>query len=593
MLALAGAAVSASQRPAVSSAGTFRADVVGASWSPDPALAYLTTAWQLEYATCAKLVNYPDAPPPEGSRLRPEIATAMPEVTDGGLTYTFQIRNDYAFSPPATGVVTAESMKWTFERTLSPSLAGPGAAFYTNIVGAQEYMSGQAQHISGIAASGDALTIHLIQPQGDFLTLLAMPFLCAVPTTLPAVEQTTGPIPSAGPYYISEAVVNDHFTVSRNPNYTGPRPQPFDVFDYHFGGNEETVRQLVESGVSDDGFGVGPWDELNQLYGPDSDAAHNGYQQWFPGPFQCTGYLPLNAERPTFADVNMRKAVNYAIDRAALSATVSPYQAPTTDQYLPQGMPGYEDIAAYPDHPDIEQARDLAGWHPGDPLRPLTVYYRTNSTANIEQYQLIRDELAQIGFDVTGVGFAGGDIYTAIGTRGEPFDLAVSVGWCGDYYDPANFMQLFDGSTIHDGGGNLDSSYFNDPVFNDRIHAAEQLVGDERYDTFQQIEHDLVLDAAPWAAWRLYGTSEFTSHRIGCQLWQYAYSSMDIVHLCLRSPPPPPPPPPHPPPPPPPPTPPPPPGLPVDSGVMVLFVVSLIYGLYKVYKFNLNKKTQQ
>jgi len=44
---------------------------------------------------------------------------------------------------------------------------------------------------------------------------------------------------------------------------------------------------------------------------------------------------------------------------------------------------------------------------------------------------------------------------------------------------------------------------------------------------------------------------------------------------------------------PPPPTPPPPPGLPVDSGLVFLLASSLCYGIYKVYKFNLNKKTQR
>ena len=61
-------------------AGAFRVGTTGASWQDDPALAYLTTSWQLEYATCAKLLNYPDAEAPEGSRLRPEIAAAMPTV---------------------------------------------------------------------------------------------------------------------------------------------------------------------------------------------------------------------------------------------------------------------------------------------------------------------------------------------------------------------------------------------------------------------------------------------------------------------------------------------------------------------------------
>src|SRR5207244_6603897 len=85
----------------------------------DPALSFDST---LEYATCAKLVNYPDAPPPEGTRLQPETAAAMPTISQDGRTYTFRIRHDYAFSPPATGVVTAESMKYTFERTLSPDM---------------------------------------------------------------------------------------------------------------------------------------------------------------------------------------------------------------------------------------------------------------------------------------------------------------------------------------------------------------------------------------------------------------------------------------------------------------------------------------
>ena len=76
-------------------------------------------------------------------------------------------------------------------------------------------------------------------------------------------------------------------------------------------------------------------------------------------------------------------------------------------------MPGYEDIDVYPAHPDLERARDLAGWQPGDPLRPITVYYRSSGTTNPAQYQIVRQNLIDIGFDVTGVGFAGADIYDA------------------------------------------------------------------------------------------------------------------------------------------------------------------------------------
>ena len=199
-----GTAASLPSSQPTGSAGAFKIGTTGARWQTDPGLAYIFTAWELEYATCAKLVNYPDTPwdEHEASRLRPEIAAGMPTISQDRRTYTFQIRNDYAFSPPASGVVTAQSMKYTFERTLSPELASPAHQFFTNIVGEVEFHNGQASEITGIVAQGDTLTFHLIEPQGHFLTLLAMPFTCAIPIGLPRVEQFA-PIPSAGPYYIS------------------------------------------------------------------------------------------------------------------------------------------------------------------------------------------------------------------------------------------------------------------------------------------------------------------------------------------------------------------------------------------------------
>ena len=332
--------------------GTFKIGTTGASVQLDPGLAYITTAWEIEYMTCAKLLNYPDTPwdEHEATRLRPEIAAAMPTISADRRTYTFQIRNDFAFSPPETGLVTAESMKYTIERALSPALVSPAYQFFTNIEGAEEYHNGQAQHISGVTAQGDTLTITLIHPQGEFLSLLGMPFFCAVPTTLPPTEQL-GPIPSAGPYYISNNLINDRTTISRNPNYHGPRPQRFDTLEYYWNLNEETAYQQVLSGELDEGpLPAAHVQEVADLYGPGSPAAQAGFQQFYFEPVNCVGYLPLNTERPTFADANMRKAVNYAVDRTAYADQAGPYAGSPFDQYLPPGMPGYEDIQAYPDH---------------------------------------------------------------------------------------------------------------------------------------------------------------------------------------------------------------------------------------------------
>ena len=78
-------------------AGSSSSGRPGASVQIDPQLAYITTAWWLEYATAAKLYNYPDKRGPAGSVLRPEVASGF-KVTNGGRRYTFFIRKGFRFS---------------------------------------------------------------------------------------------------------------------------------------------------------------------------------------------------------------------------------------------------------------------------------------------------------------------------------------------------------------------------------------------------------------------------------------------------------------------------------------------------------------
>jgi class 3 adenylate cyclase/tRNA A-37 threonylcarbamoyl transferase component Bud32/DNA-binding beta-propeller fold protein YncE len=75
----------------------------------DPAHAWPSPPyrWQLEYATGAQLLNYPDAPAPRGTQLQPEVAAAPPSVSADGRTYTFRIRPGFRFSPPSSQKVTA------------------------------------------------------------------------------------------------------------------------------------------------------------------------------------------------------------------------------------------------------------------------------------------------------------------------------------------------------------------------------------------------------------------------------------------------------------------------------------------------------
>ena len=89
-------------------------------------------------------------------------------------------------------------------------------------------------------------------------------------------------------------------TISRNPNYDGPRPQRFNTLEYYWNLNEETAYQQVLSGDLDSGpvpaaHVVRRW---RQLYGPDSPAAARGLQQFFSEPQNCVGIPPAEHRAP-------------------------------------------------------------------------------------------------------------------------------------------------------------------------------------------------------------------------------------------------------------------------------------------------------
>ena len=232
--------------------------------------------------------------------------------------------------------------------------------------------------------------------------------------------------------------------LKRNPNYHGPRPHAFDEIDYETSiGSAQNVRE-IEAGTSDFAVvGDLPPTQLTSLatrYGPGSPAARAGKQRFFVNPLLGFVYLALNTSRPLFANADLRKAVNYALDRRAIAYEPS---AQPTDQYLVPGVPGFRDTHVYPLTPDLAQAKRLARGHGG-----RAVLYAGIESFDREQAQLIKAELAPIGIDVQIKSFPGFAMGHLIARRGEPFDMAL-VSWYVAYPDPSNILNyLFDGRSI-------------------------------------------------------------------------------------------------------------------------------------------------
>src|SRR3954453_17406982 len=171
-LLVVGAASAQSNK--ASAGGTLVVDLTTDVDYTDPALSYLPTGWELEYATCLKLVNYPDANGPRASQLIPEAAAGFPKVSNSGKTYDFTVNPTWTkFSNGER--VTPASFKAAFDRNADPKMQSPSGAFMSDVVGAGK------SPVSGVRTKGNHLIITLTHTAPDFLARLAMPFFCAIP----------------------------------------------------------------------------------------------------------------------------------------------------------------------------------------------------------------------------------------------------------------------------------------------------------------------------------------------------------------------------------------------------------------------------
>src|SRR5262249_44757509 len=141
---------------------------------------------------------------------------------------------------------------------------------------------------------------------------------------------------------------------------------------------------------------------------------------------------------------------------------------PWTHLFNP-GVPGWRNVNPYPLDPDLSKARALAAGHFGD--GKITVSYRSSGTTNPAQAAIVRQDLINLGFDpenITMKPFSGGGWWDPMAAA----DLGVSMGWCSDFPDPYDWINvLFYGDTADD-EYTVNFSRMNLPKWNAKMDAA-------------------------------------------------------------------------------------------------------------------------
>ncbi len=489
----------------------------------DPSLAYDSAGWTVLFATNMTLLNYPDKPAPVGNRLTPEAAAAFPTVSKDGKTYTFTVRSGLKFSDGSA--ITAAAFKRALERAADPNQGSPAIAFMHTVVGADARNENKAKSISGVTAKGQKLTVKLTQADPTFLAEVAMPFFAAVKPSMPINPKGENVYPSGGPYRIVSRDVGRQVVLERNKFYKGSRPSNADRIVITVLTDQAQSFLQTKAGQVDYDMGGLPataHQELFNKYGVNKS-------RYFVNPGVNVFYVALNTNRPAFKSANVRKGVNYAIDRPAMLRVGGLLAGKRTDQILPPSMRGFRDAKLYPiKGADPAKAKSLAGGSNAE----VTILHTTSASA-VARGQILQFNLKQMGLNPKLKPQPFGVAIKTAGSRTGDFD-AFLIGWLADYPDPFDFINvLMDGDNIQD-ANNSNYAYLNIAKYNNAMKAAAKLSGNPRYEAYGKLDVDLMKNAAPWAPMYNSNTREFIGARLTNYIYHPVYAGAVLNALAIK-----------------------------------------------------------
>ncbi len=455
--------------------------------SLDPAIAYDVVTWPLVRTLFHGLVDYDD-----DLNLVPWHARSW-TISEDGRTITFKLRQDIRFSNGRP--ITSEDFAYSLQRIMNPAVKSPGQGFYRNIAGARAFQDGSADRVSGLRTPDlETLEIELVQPDLPFLYCIAMPFAYAVPRE--EVERhgdEFGRYPvGSGPFTLARWQRGTGLRLEKNPGYYRADDIRLEAIDLMVGGDETLHMMMFERGELDiasvTSTGIPDADFIRVMNDPvlSKRVAHQA--------LNAIQYLSMNTELPPFDNVNVRRAVNHAIDRERIVGLISDRGIPARG-VLPPGMPGFNEALAGYDH-DPEKARTLleeAGFTEG-----FTTELMVTAQSGIDSKigQAVQQDLAEVGITVEIRPVTGPTRIEATGTRGAvPF---ATFGWYQDYPDPSNFLDvLLNGNRITEVHSTNVAFYDNERVNALLNEASSSTDQGHRLALYQEAER-LIVDDAPW-----------------------------------------------------------------------------------------------
>jgi peptide/nickel transport system substrate-binding protein len=515
----------------------------------DPQKEYYSVTWGFYHCCLLRtLVSTPTAEAAEGGNdLVPDLATELPEVSEDGLTYTFEIREGLNFAPPYDDQeITAQSFINAMEREADPDV-GAGYPFYYSIIeGFDDFSAGDADSISGMQADGQTLTVTLTRPAGDFPFRMAMHAAAPIPDgAAEGHERNYGRyLAASGPYMFegSEELDPEGEPVSgyepgrsivlvRNPSWDRES-------DPIRGENAYVERIEVQIGLTaGDGYrqvdtgdldlmldAVPPGDVLqsfqadperqDQIHSDEADAVY---------------YASFNLAEPPFDDIAVRRAVNLATPKADMLTVRGgplfgePASHIVIDSLLNNQLADYDPYATPNSNGDQQAAQEAMSESQydsdgdgvcDDPVCNNIVAVTDEADPYPDQARLWQQALEPLGLNLDITAQERTTMYDSCNDPGAHVGFCLGPGWGKDYSDATTFGEpLFGSAAIGPDsccnyslvGVQSDVLQEHDydanevPGVDDQIQECDALpVGDERFTCWAELDQTLMEEIVPW-----------------------------------------------------------------------------------------------
>jgi ABC-type transport system substrate-binding protein len=479
----------------------------------DTAVIYTPNGAAIAHAYARTLYGYNLSGPPEQDTVPvPDIAAGPPQLSADQRTYTFTLRRGVRYAPPVNREVTAADFITAIERLYDKTTPSPGQQYANLIAGATAFGAGKASRISGLTApDAHTLTITLDQSAGDFLSILTLAFFAPVPKEhaddYGVGERYDGHVVGSGPYTPTIYIPGETVVLDRNPNWD-PATDPLrkawvDRIQVKFGVSISSTQRAIEREEAD----LSLDSHVPQTRLPEIRADPERSRRLSVNPTGTLLFLALGTHRAAgaIADVRVRQAVNYAIDKVAYRDAMAGRFAPAGQlgsTILAPGSLGYRPYDLYPTpggRGDPAKARALlaeAGYPNG-----LTLSFATwGSGRYADTVKSIQESLARAGIDLKVTRYKGFDLWEkslAIPAKRLEHQLGQTI-WNPDFRGDDNAR----GTIVPQYDGRLDPAVsanyteYNNPAVNRLIdRALAETDRDRRAALWAEIDQRIMRDA--------------------------------------------------------------------------------------------------